>query len=190
MKWSVLSPSFWQTFNTFPLSRGRTFGATQILLKLTLCTNKMYEWSTRPSCQTTNCKAAQVLLLAQGMCGSEQDRVGAWEPCGEEERWAGRLHLYFPGEQTPKKPCLTGKLLVKLKVRLEKVKCKSTGRILECAWMNETKYLCLRNGLANYTVMIKNKKKVFSLQQQLFTRSGRELVLCFWYLESIEEMLR
>lgn len=101
MIWSVLPPSSWQTFPAFPLSSGRTFGATQILLKLILCTNKMCKFSSRSSCQTTSCKAARVLPLAQGMCGSDQDGGGAWEPCGEEERWPGRHHPCFPGGETP-----------------------------------------------------------------------------------------
>lgn len=71
------------------------------------------------------------------------------------------------------------KALSQTEVHLEKVKHESTGRIFECVWMNETKWLCLRNGFANFTVIMgekKKKKAALNFQQHLFARSGWELV--------------
>lgn len=39
--------------------------------------------------------------------------------------------------------------------------------------MNETKYLYVRNGMANFTIIRKNKNKELNFQQMLFTRSGQ-----------------
>lgn len=75
-------------------------------------------------------------------------------------------------------------------VHLERVKDKSTVRISESIWRSESKCLCLRNGLANFMIIMKNKKTAFNLQQQLFTRSEQELVLWFWYINWVKELLK
>lgn len=97
-----------------------------------------------------------------------------------------RRNSHYP----PKKTRLIRKLLIKLEVHSERVKYKSTARISESIWRSESKCLCLRNGLANFTIIMKNKKKTFNLRQQLFTRSEQELVLWFWYINRVKELLK
>lgn len=151
----------------------------------------MHYFSTRSCQQTTNFRAAQVLMLAREMRGSEQNGVGAWEPCRQEEKWAGRPQFWFPGGETPtyppKKSCLIRKVLVKLGVHLEKVKHKNTVRIFEGIWRSESKCLCLRDGSAHFMVMKNRRKNLSSATALCKITTG---ILCFWYLNWVEEMLK
>lgn len=152
----------------------------------------MHLFSTRSCWQTTKCRAAWVLMLAWEMRGSEQNGVGAWEPCRQEEKWAGRPQFWFPGGETPtyppKKSCLIRKLLVILGVHLEKGKHKNTVRIFEGIWRSESKCLCLRNGLAHFMVIMKNRRNILSSATALCKITMG--VLCFWHLNRVEEMLK
>lgn len=150
----------------------------------------MHYFSAGSCWQTTNCRAAEMLMLAWEMRESEQNGVGAWEPC-RQEKWVGRPQFWFPGGETPtyppKKSCLIRKLLVKLGVHLEKVKHKNTVRVFEGIWRSESKCLCLRDGSAHFTVM-KNRRKILSSATALCKITTG--VLCFWYLNWVEEMLK